>query len=455
MNPADLTLSAASPTLANKALSTPQSAGGSAGAAALKNGKILVPRVDCEAIYTQLKAALGQQWAEYKLALNAFVLGESSMRVLPGNLNQAELSWVLQPLLSPAPSVLTSTDPARSPVSTLHLHNTLLAALYANTLRDLPPSDVAPWVVATDKPTATSKNAGAGGANDKAEERLKRETMALHARDRKRLKSLKEAGDAVMDGLQEMTEYRHELAVKPPESIPQTAAPGGLTKTNWDLEIRRRYAQPLAAETLEFPTHTDVQNRIEPICYEAGLAAGPASSIQAVAEYVELATEAYLKEILGQFCGYARANAEGSIATAAFRRQLRKEEDELDRGVLQRNPVGLLPVEMEARAKRDPVQIDDLRVALQLHDAYLARDQFLRERLMLAQYPDLEQAAAAAAAPPPPVNGVATNGVAGAHASLLDEDAMLVDEPAETWKGGARADRDELMGILDDCLAVG
>lgn len=351
---------------------------------------------------------------------------------------------MLHPLLSAAPWVITAADPARSPVSTLHLHNTLLAALYANILRDLPPSDVALWVVATDKPTASSKNAGAGGTNDKAEERLKRETMALHARDRKRIKSLKEAGNTVNDGLRDLADYRHELAVKAPDSVPLSGG-GGLAKTNWDLEFRRRYAQPLAAETLEFPAQSDIQNRIEPICYEAGLAAGAQGSVQAVAEFVELATEFFMKEMLGQFCGHSRSNAEGTVQTARFRRQLHKEEDDVDRGILQRNPAGLLPVESDVRTKREPMHLGDLRIALQLNDSYLCRDQFLGERLWLAQSPDV--------APPIEMNGIAPP-LLPSKGHLDVEDTMQLDGP-EYWKGGYKHDMDELMGILDDCLAVG
>lgn len=68
MNPADLSI-AISPTLTTKTPVTPSSA-------LNKNGKIPVPRVDLESIYTQLKAALGHQWADYKAAVNAFALGE-------------------------------------------------------------------------------------------------------------------------------------------------------------------------------------------------------------------------------------------------------------------------------------------------------------------------------------------------------------------------------------------
>ena len=67
MNPADLSITI-SPTLTTKALTTPSTA-------LNKNGKIPIPRVDLEPIYVQLKAALGDQWADYKAAVNAFTLG--------------------------------------------------------------------------------------------------------------------------------------------------------------------------------------------------------------------------------------------------------------------------------------------------------------------------------------------------------------------------------------------
>ena len=67
MNPADLTLNT-SPSITSKPLPAPLSI-------SLKNGKAPVPRVDLEPIYTQLKSALGDQWADYKTAVNAFILG--------------------------------------------------------------------------------------------------------------------------------------------------------------------------------------------------------------------------------------------------------------------------------------------------------------------------------------------------------------------------------------------
>jgi transcriptional coactivator HFI1/ADA1 len=67
MNPADLSISI-SPTLTTKTPITPSSV-------LNKNGKIPIPRVDLEPTYILLKAALGDQWNDYKAAVNAFTLG--------------------------------------------------------------------------------------------------------------------------------------------------------------------------------------------------------------------------------------------------------------------------------------------------------------------------------------------------------------------------------------------
>ena len=310
---------------------------------------------------------------------------------------------------------------------------------------------MAPWVVATDKPTAASKNAGASGANDKAEERLKKEVMAIHARDRRRIKTLKESGKPVSDGLAEMQDYRHELAVKPPDIAPQSA--GGLTRTNWDIEIRRRYAQSLAEETLEFPTQNDLQNRIEPICYEEGLVGGAAQGVlQACAELIEEATEVFLKEMLGDMYAHSRSNGEGCIQTTKYKRQLRKEEDDADRGVIQRNAAGLLPVEMEVQAKREPLDLQDMRLALQLQDWYMRQDPFLSQHVSLNQYQDArpEPAKINGIFAKPTVNGTMSRGERGAAG-----DAMLLGDGESNWRGSTKTDADDLMGVLDDCLAVG
>jgi transcriptional coactivator HFI1/ADA1 len=372
-------------------------------------------------------------------------------------LNQAELTWELQPLLSPAPSVITGADPNRSPVSTLHLHNTLIAALYANISRDPPPTDVAPWVVATDKPTAAAKNAGASGANDKAEERLKKETMMLHARDRRRIKNLKDNAQPpiskINDGLRESLDYHWELIAKPQtagqDAVPQSA--GGLGKSNWDHELRRRYAQPLASETLEFPTIAEVQNRIEPIAAEEGLVGSTQTAMHDCATFVQEAAEVYLKEMLESLIAHSRSNGEGCIQTGKFKRQLAQEEDDTERGVLQRAQNGLLPAEQDALRRREPLDLQDMRIGYLNKDLFLRRDRFAEQATWDKQYPD-----------PITMNGfshapVKINGAtAMSEPDAPSDDVMDVDDmTANSWTGGTTAALGDLMTDLDDFLTAG
>ena len=73
MNPADLYRNDSLPQLDS---TPPLSAKTLPGSATLqKSVKISIPRIDTEPIYTQLKAAIGEHWTDYKAAVNSFVLG--------------------------------------------------------------------------------------------------------------------------------------------------------------------------------------------------------------------------------------------------------------------------------------------------------------------------------------------------------------------------------------------
>lgn len=269
----------------------------------------------------------------------------------------------------------------------------------------------------------------------------------MPARDRRRVKQLKGDAQAKVDsGLQEMLDYQRELEVKRPE-VPQSGGAGGLAKSNWDLEIHRKYAQPLASETLEFPSLPDLQNRIEPICYEEGLVGGAQGALQAIAELMEQATEVHLKDVLGRINGHVRSNGEGCIQTSKFRRQLRREEEDAERGILQRTPAGLLPAEVDQYAKREPLNADDLRLTLQLQDRHFKAEPFLSQSILLNKYPDTRQAERLA-------NGLPlTNGVS--KGSIDVGDPMIVDEDDVGWQGAGVTDSNALMGELDDILATG
>lgn len=473
----------------SKTLQTPISA-----KAGGKNGGMAPPRIDTEPIYTALKAALGEGFGTYRDAVAGFVLGEwlvykaalTWLIILLGKLNQAELTQNLSKLLSQAPSASTSTSTESKEaklISTLHLHNQLICALHANIFREPPPDTIAPWVLAPDDAanlTQHSKSGAAGGAANEAEERLKREVMALSARDRRRIKNLKDSGEQ-KDGLEsrdsgplaENIIYNQALTV-PTSAIDAEASilegKGSLAKTNWDVEIKRRYAMPLAAETLEFPSRTEIQSRIEPICYEEGVgltANTPlsTSTLQSCAELVETATEMFVKEVLERWIYSTRTNGEGMPMTSTFKSQLRKEEDAVERGELAKTAAGLLPCEAEVAAHREQLSIDELRLSLRLDNARLPLDPFLVNRVLGDVDVDMDAYDVptpedghdiGAAAGSVLANGAAiANGVKEGTALPDGGDLMVVDEEDWGWNGAGQEDRDALIGVLDSALTVG
>ncbi|KAL1633315.1 hypothetical protein SLS56_002948 [Neofusicoccum ribis] len=433
------------PTLSAKSLPQVNGASSSSGPSApgaaitpLKPGKpqTSIPRIDIEPLYTALKAQIGDHWAAYKEAISSFVLGR---------LNQQELSRRIDWFIA--------VDAARE-----HLHNQLVAAIYANTTRDPPEPGVASWVSANDKPSATSKPS----SGDAAELRLKTEVKELQGRERKRLKAIPDDGTDYFT--KEMLEYHAAKQISLPD--PGAASAAGFSKTNWDLEIRKRYAQPLCTETFEFPDTAAIEARMTPICYEEGIASGATPD---AAAFMNIATETFIKEVLSNILGRVRSNGEDYIKTAAYRRQLELEEEKWLQGEVQRNPAGLLPVEIEESKNRKPLNMGDLRIALELGDSYLGQVPLIGAGILNARYydgesyeaekMDIDQLTASTAAArltngtiPAVINGV--NGTAAAAAPHHDPDEMMIDDDWG-WQGASAKDREAVNSVLDDILATG
>ncbi|KAF2495124.1 hypothetical protein BU16DRAFT_561428 [Lophium mytilinum] len=427
IRPDTITVSTSTPIISSKSLPT-------AAPAVKPVGKptVTAPRIDLEPLYTALKSAVGDtDWTIYKEAIRCFVIGE---------LNQEELSRRIDPFIC--------CDPARE-----HLHNQFITAIYGNTYRDPPEPGVATWVSASDKPTAVTKSA----TGDEGEERLKKEIMQLPRRERKRLKTLQDASP--YDNFQQtMMDYHTARQIKPPDTGPASA--GGYSKTNWDLEIRKRYAQPLFSETNEFPDRETIAARMVPICYEEGLANGAATG---AADFLNIATEAYIKEALSNILGRVSSNGAPYVKTASYKRRLEAEEEKFARGEVVKNPGGRLPVEVESAAARPPLSMEDLKLVLLLGDGYFGQVPLIAGQITNGGHLDVEfegrevgDEIARAPDRRERVNGVngaakgLTNGVghgAGADAAL--DDAEL------TWQGGSPADQGSLNSVLDQVLSLG
>ncbi|PWY92951.1 hypothetical protein BO70DRAFT_328414 [Aspergillus heteromorphus CBS 117.55] len=382
---------------------------------------ISVPRLDLEPIYTELKAAIGENWAEYKEATALFLLGQ---------LNQSELSSRLDHIIC-------------ADHKTEHLHNNFICAIIGNLTRDLPDHGVASWVSANDKPSVVSKPT----SGDAAEQRLKTEVMQLPPRDRRRIKAIPER-DPNENAPNELEEYNLAKQIKLPSQVPASA--GGLNKTNWELEIRKRYAQPLASETGEFPDAESIHARMVPICYEESIVSGASLPC---AEFMAIATETFVKEVLSVVFSRTRSNGPSGTINGMmmrrYRQQLEREELAFTRGeIVKDSATGLLPVEAKEASTRKPLGVRDLRLSLELGGGVLSHMPLLVDQIM-GGYLDDE------------LETDKQDRIDDVVEITLDDttpnnfaDEMEVEDREPDWEGGTIADREQLGALLDECLSM-
>lgn len=190
-----------------------------------------------------------------------------------------------------------------------------------------------------------------------------------------------------------------------------------------------------------------------PICYEEGL---PGGARDGCAEFVNVAAEMYVKEVLAGLFARVRSDGKGYACTARYKRRVEREEEAWLRGEVVRNAAGLLPVEVETGLGRRPFGMEDLRLSLEMGDPFVGQVPLLAKRVAVGwrvggleieeneSSPERERRREEY-----PINGFHSNGV---HHHT---DEMDVDDNDWGWSGGANGDRDSLGGILDDCLAVG
>ncbi|KOS20410.1 Transcriptional coactivator hfi1 [Escovopsis weberi] len=442
-----------------------------------KTSQIIPARIDLEPLYTALKAAISpEQWLVYK---------ESTTEFLTGRLNQTEYSLRLDPILA-------SPNGEKE-----HLHNQLFTAIYGNVTREMPDQGLAPWVSANDKPAATVGSKPVSG--DAAERRLKGEVMQLPARDRRRIKDLAYNDYDPHENLANVLSETHRKQSVAPD-VPASAA-GGINKMNFDLEIRKRFTQPLAVESGEFPDMGLITGRMLPFCYEAGLANG---HVPDASHLMSIATETFIKEVLTQIFSRTRSNGPGDSGNAGFgvgtawvqthkyRRQLHLEEDAAQRGEVTRDKGGLLPIESKAASERGPLGMADLRIALEMADSGMSQFPAVTAQILygyregeLENWDDYTWIGDAR----PASNGIgnahaknnvnnvnvhananananvnkinasnaSANGAGDARHALVNgthPDAMDIDSDV-WWEGFETQDMDFLDGVLDSCLAVG
>jgi transcriptional coactivator HFI1/ADA1 len=244
---------------------------------------------------------------------------------------------------------------------------------------------------------------------------------------------------------------------------------------DWDLEIRKRYAQPLASESGEFPDTSIIESRMLPICYETGLVSGHVGD---AAYFMSVATETFIKEVLSSIFSKTRTNGPGVtgsagtgggaswIQTHKYRHQLEREEEAYLRGEVQRDKNGLLPVEAKAASERGPLGMADVRTALEMGDCGLGQMPVVVQQILYGYREGELEAWDDYSWPEVFENGKILgeildgdvqmggveipNGVNGVNGHNLDGDA---DDWG--WEGVEFDDKNSLDNLLDSCLAIG
>ena len=339
--------------------------------------------------------------------------------------------------------------------TTEHAHNALICAIIHNTTRDIPDVGPATWVSAASEKPANVSASKPNVASDVGEQRLKAEVMALPPRDRRRIKGMgveKADEDAMGSRRNGSEEYYQAGKIRVPESVPASA--GGLTKTNWELEIRKRYAQPLFSETLEFPDAATIFARMVPICYEESVASG--ANMQC-AELVSIATESFVKDFLGTIFNRTRSNgpkydngAGSGVFTGGYKRQLEHEEEECKASKIQRGREnGLLPIEGREASTRKPLSMSDLKVAGSVGRGLWNGMPLIGSRIgdgaLDGEVEDWREEVAVAAA---------RSALAHHDDHENGQHAMEVEDDDYGWEGGGAADRETLGSLLEDYLAI-
>ncbi len=242
---------------------------------------------------------------------------------------------------------------------------------------------------------------------------------------------------------------------------------------DFDLEIRKRYAQPLAVESGEFPDVSNIEGRMLPLCYEAGLVSG---HVPDAAQFMSIATETFIKEVMSSIFSRTRSNGPGDSGNAGFgpggawiqthkyRQQLAKEEAAFQRGEVTRDKSGLLPIESKAASERGPLGMADLRIALDIGDCGMGNFPVIARSVIygykegeLENYDDYTWIDGRDRITDLDVEMTGTN---GSKAENLPNGVNHHTDPMDLdndtwWEGADPADGDFLDSVLDSCLTVG
>jgi transcriptional coactivator HFI1/ADA1 len=211
-----------------------------------------------------------------------------------------------------------------------------------------------------------------------------------------------------------------------------------------------------------------------PFCYEAGLVSG--HTVDAP-HFMMIAAETYIKEVLSTIFSRTRSNGPGEYGSAGFgvgtawiqthkyKRQLAREEEAFLRGEITRDKGGLLPVESKAASERGPLDMADLRIAMELGDFGLANFPVIVANITnsyregeVENWTDYTWAPGyehlANGNQPKVMNGGPVQELPNGHSLANSHDAMDIDSDEMVWEGAEMDDQATLDALLDSCLAA-
>ena len=230
-------------------------------------------------------------------------------------------------------------------------------------------------------------------------------------------------------------------------------------KIDWEPAVLRRYTHPLSSETAEFPDAEHIAARLTPICYEESL---PNGSSAPCAEFILVALEQYIKDVMGSILVRTRSNV-GHVNLSGIRTapssttntyptaKKSKRKREAASTVAEKEKERI--ADMERWARR-PLNMGDLKFALQRGDVGFAASKAVVGRVMSGweegvlegwnTYDTSDEEAEGESWGNGPAGGLLTNGV-------------YPEEPDDGWgwEGGGKAERMQLHSLLDECLAFG
>ncbi|SCV03894.1 LAME_0H14092g1_1 [Lachancea meyersii CBS 8951] len=263
-------------------------------------------RLNVESMVEAFTNVLGKEnWNKYAQIISLFVLGKLSRKEL---VNEIDLIFSFPQEL---PGRSKSTQSALSHGNLIRMHNQLLLAILANSLRGMPlgESSEGTW----------GFNNGPSGANKKRSNKhssqidtYKKIVMSLPTEDRSRLKAItKEAGKR---GFVLCSVLQARLSAIPkipivtnPETLKRVKASNLKTPLEWSQEIVNGFSAPLATESYALPDNDSLYLRMISLAREHGLVGAVDGRC---VEIMTLALENYLKNIV-----------ESAIDTVRYRRK--------------------------------------------------------------------------------------------------------------------------------------